>query len=129
MAQGPATQIQSLSYQSPTRQPACVRWLLKLRRDHLESLPVRPWPSTQPQSRPPAPPPHTTSPSSAHSPKARLETPRHVIPQEVGAERGDQQIDRLHNLGGVSVFFDCAVRERESATELTNGGSEPQRRC
>lgn len=49
--------------------------------------------------------------SEAHSLKTLLETPRHVIPQEVSAERREQQIDRLHDLGGMSVFFDCAAEE------------------
>lgn len=60
---------------------------------------------------------HTSS-SEAHSLKTLLETPRHVIPQEVRAERREQQIDRLHDLGGVSVFFDCAAEEGKQLSEL-----------
>lgn len=58
-----------------------------------------------------------------HSPEALLETPCHVIPQEVRAERRDQQVDRLHNLRGMSVVFDCAVSRRQRLAEHTDGGA------
>jgi hypothetical protein len=44
-------------------------------------------------------------------PKACLKAPGHIIPEEVCAEGRDQQIHRLHDLRGISVFFDCTIKE------------------
>lgn len=57
--------------------------------------------------------PHVYKAWTGDLPETVLETPCHVIPEEVWAQGRDQQIHGLNNLRGISVFFYCTVKEEE----------------
>ena len=57
--------------------------------------------------------PHVYKAWTGGLPETVLETPCHVIPEEVWAQGRDQQIHCLNNLRGISVFFYCTVKEEE----------------